>query len=156
MTITYALTRIEIVQSFFESLRNSAKFLTMIVIYASVLGVSSLAMRGAFSRSLTLHDLLVSIAVTAGVFVFMPCWLFIRGKTDERTMTVSPEGISTEIGALKGHVPWSKVKLVNDTNGHVLIFGANGNAFFVPTRAFRGLDQQAEFMQQINRWWNTI
>ena len=90
-----------------------------------------------------------------GAFVFMPLWLFIRGKTDERMLTISPEGIATEIGSLKGQLPWSKIKLVTETSRHhVLIVGASGNAFFIPSRAFEAPGQQAEFMTQISRWRN--
>ncbi len=82
----------------------------------------------------------------------MPLWLYIRGKTDERTLTVSPDGISTEIGSLRGQIPWSKVKLVNDTSSHVLIVGATGNAFLIPARAFQDSYQRSQFLMQIGHW----
>src|SRR5690348_7994404 len=152
MTIKYALTRAEIVRSFFQSLRSSPKFLAMILIYFAALGLLSLIARGALSRSLAPRDLIIASAWAAGVLVFMPLWLLIRGKTDERTLTVSPEGISTEIGSLKGQIPWSKIKLVTNTSRHVLIVGATVNAFFIPSRAFSGQDQQREFVSQIEQW----
>jgi len=152
MTIKYALTRVEIVRSFFQSLGRSPKFLAMILIYSAALAVFSLATRGVFSRPLALRDVMVALAWMAGAFVFMPLWLFIRGKTDERTLTVSREGISTEIGSHRGHVPWKKVKLVTDTRRHVLIVSATGNAFLIPTRAFQGSEQQAQFMKAIDHW----
>ncbi len=152
MTIKYALTRIEIFRSFLRSLQSSPKFLAMILIYLAAMAVFAVATRGAFSRSLTGRDLTVAIAWTAGAVVSMLLWLFIRGKTDERTLTASPEGISTQIGSLKGQIPWSKVKLVTQTSRHVLIVGATGNAFFIPSRAFEGPDQQTQFMTQIDHW----
>jgi hypothetical protein len=45
----------------------------------------------------------------------MPLWLFIRAKTALRTLTVAG-GISTQIGRLKGDVPWDKVKAVTDAD----------------------------------------
>ncbi len=152
MTIKYRLTRVEIVRSYLRSLGSSPKFLMRIVIYSAAVGVFALATGGALSRPLTLHDAVVALAWAGGVFVFMPLWLFIRGKTDERTLTISPEGISTEIGSRKGQIPWTKVKVVATTSAHVLIVGATGNAFFIPGRAFQGLDQQAQFVQQIDHW----
>jgi hypothetical protein len=88
----------------------------------------------------------------AGTFLFMPLWLFVRGKTAERTLTVSHKGISTEVGKLKGHVPWNRVKLVTNTGGYVLIAAATGNAFFIPSRAFQTPQQRAQFLQQIEEW----
>jgi YcxB-like protein len=152
MTIKYKLTRAEIVRSFFRSLGSSPRFLAIILIYSAALGVFALVTRGAFSRSLTTRDAVIALSWTAGALVFMPLWLYIRGKTDERTLTVSPEGISTEIGSLRGQLPWSKVKLVNDTGSHVLIVGATGNAFFIPGRAFQGPDQRAQFLAQMDHW----
>ena len=154
MTIKYALTRAEIARSFFRSLASSPKFLAMILIYSVALGIFSLAARGALSRSLARQDVITALAWMVGAFLFMPLWLFIRGKTNERTLTISPEGIATAIGSLKGQLPWSKIKLVTETNRHVLIVGATGNAFFIPSRAFEAPGQQVEFMTQIGRWRN--
>ena len=155
MTIKYSLSRAEIVRPFFRSLGSSPRFLAIILVYSAGLGVVSLVMKGAFSRSLTSHDVIVALSWMAGALVFMPLFLYIRGKIDERTLTVSPEGISTEIGSLKGQIPWSKVKLVTEANQHVLIVGSTGNAFFIPGRAFQGPDQQSEFVAQIDHWRNS-
>lgn len=152
MTIKYALTRKEIVQSYFRSLGSSRKFLAMILIYSAALGLFPLIFSGAFSRRLQVHDLFVTVAWMVGAFAFMPMWLFLRGKTSERTLTVSPDGISTQIGSLKGQVPWSKVRLVADASNHVLIVGATGNAFFIPGRAFQGPEHKAQFIERIMSW----
>jgi hypothetical protein len=132
ITIKYSLTRMEI--------------------YLVGLGFLGLAMTGAFSRPLTLSDAWVALAWVIGAFLLMPVIFFVRGKTKERTLTVSQDGISTQIGRLKGQVPWSKVKLVNDTGKFILIVGRTGNAFFIPGRAFRGPGELAEFTAQIDRW----
>jgi hypothetical protein len=144
----------EIVRSFFRNLSSSPKFLAIILIYSFVIGGFSFSLRGGFSRSLTLRDIILALAWTVGAFIFMPLWLFIRGKTAERTLTVSPEGISTEIGSLTGQVSWNQVKLVTGTSRHIPIVGASGNAFFIPSRAFQEPDQQAQFIKQIDLWRN--
>ena len=150
MTIKYTLTRGEIVRSYFRSLSSSPKFLSMILIYSVGLGLLTLAMGGAFSRSLTVGDKSRALSWAVGAFLFMPLWLFVRGKTEERTLSVSARGISTEIGARKGEVPWGKVRLVENAGRHVLIVGTTGNAFVVPGRAFTGPDKQTEFVQEID------
>jgi len=152
VTLRYTLTRIEIVRSYFQSLAASPKFLAMILIYSAAMGVFLLVVRGAFSRPLRLNDVIFALAWMLGVFSFMPLWLFIRGKTSERTLSISANGISTEIGSLKGQVPWGKVKIVTDARQHVLIVGTTGNAFIIPSRAFQGPDQRAQFIEQIQHW----
>jgi hypothetical protein len=124
----------------------------MIVIYSVALGLLPLLLNGAFSRGVESHDVIIAFAWMLGAFAFMPLWLFLRGKTSERTLTVSQDGILTQIGSMKGEIPWSKVKLVGDADGHVLIVGATGNAFFIPGRAFQGADQKTQFVEQIKSW----
>jgi hypothetical protein len=154
MTIKYKLTRSEIVRSYFRSLGSSPKFSSMILIYSVAVGLMFLVMSGAFSRSLTARDALTALAVSAGLFLFMPLWLFVRGKTAERTLSISERGISTEIGSLKGEVPWGKVRLVQDTGHHVLIVRGTGNAFLIPRRAFSSPEQLTQFVQEVDGWRN--
>jgi len=150
VTITYALTRAEIVRSYFQSLASSRKFLLRILVYCAALGLLHLIFSGSLSRPFQAHDLFVTLAWMLGVFAFIPTWLFLRGKTSERTLSVSSDGISTQIGSMKGQVPWGKVSLVADTSNHVLIVGTIGNAFFIPARAFQGPEHQAKFIEQID------
>jgi hypothetical protein len=154
VTIEYALTRIEIVRSYFRSLTASPKFLTRILVYCVVLGLIPATFKAGFPRSLTSSDALLVVAWAAGAFAFFPLWLFARGKTSVRTLTTSPDGISTQIGSLKGQIPWNKIKLIADTGEHVLIVGRTGNAFFIPGRAFEGPDQKAGFLSQVDLWRN--
>jgi hypothetical protein len=84
--------------------------------------------------------------------IFLPLMLFIRGKTSKRSLTVSPEGMSTEIGSIKGQIPWHKLKVIVETESYVLLSRANGNVFFIPSRAFSGPEHQAEFVTEIRGW----
>jgi len=148
VTIKYALTRTEIVRSYFRSLASSPRFVTIIAVYSIAVGLFPLMLSGALSRGVGTHDLMAAFAWMAGAFAFMPFWLFLRGKTSERSLTVSKSGISTQIGSVKGEVPWSKVKLVADAGEHVLIVGRTGNAFVIPARAFQGSEHKAQFIEQ--------
>jgi hypothetical protein len=89
------------------------------------------------------------------MFCFVIARVFVRGKTEERTLSVSEQGISTEIGALDAQLPWTRVKEVKDSGTYILIVGHSGNSFFVPSRAFRGAEERAEFLCEIRRWHRT-
>ena len=154
VTIEYALTRVEIIRSFFRSLASSPKFLVRVLVYCVVLGLIPVAFTAGYSRSFTSSDAVLVVAWAAGAFAFITLWLVVRGKTSMRTLTTSPEGISTKIGSLTGQVPWNKVKLIADTGQHILIVGASGNAFLIPTRAFAGPEQKAQFITQADSWRN--
>ena len=155
MTIEYALTRGEIVQSYFRSLASSPKFLVRILVYCIVLGVIPLAFQTGFSRSLTSSDALFALAWAAAAFAVVPLWLLFRGKTGVRTLTISSDGISTKIGSLTGQIPWKKVKLIEDKGRHVLIMSASGNAFFIPARAFVQTEQKTQFVAEADTWRKT-
>jgi hypothetical protein len=101
MTIKYALTRGEIVRSSFRSLGSSPKFLSMILIYSAGLGLLSLAIGGAFSRSRTMGDAESALSWTVGAFLFMPFWLFVRGKTEERTLSISHRAFRPSLAHIK-------------------------------------------------------
>ncbi len=152
MTIEYSLSRSEIVRGFLQGVRVSPRFRATLVVYSVGTAVFVLAMQGALSRPLGIRDLITGFAWAACALVFMPLWLFLRGKTALRTLTVSSDGISTQIGRLKGNVPWAKVKMVKDASEYVLIASASGNSFIIPSRAFAGPNQRSQFLREIDAW----
>jgi hypothetical protein len=107
---------------------------------------------GGFPQSLTAGDVIAVFGGMAAELCTVVLWIFIRGKTDERTLCVSEQGIETEIGAINAQIPWRKVGVVRDAGQYVLIARANGNAFFIPSRAFSGPDQKAQFLNEICHW----
>jgi YcxB-like protein len=155
MTIEYALTRGENVRGYFEGLLGSPRFMMMIALYALVLAIFALALTGALWRPFTIGDIELAVAIVIGFLLFLPLMLFARAKTSMRSLTISPEGISTQIGALQGQVPWQKIKIVSATDRCVLIAGSTGNAFFIPNRAFISPEQRVEFVEIIRNWINT-
>jgi hypothetical protein len=115
-------------------------------------GVVGLEIGGAFSRPFTFLDIEVAGGAMIFTFCFLLVWIFLRGKTEERTLTISELGISTKIGSHKGQVAWDKVSRVSDALKFVLIVGTSGNAFFVPSRAFNGPAERAKFIAEIAHW----
>lgn len=158
ITIEYALTRTEIVRGYFKGLRTSPKFLSIILVYAAVLSILVLATFGALSRPLTIHNVVVDaiafVAIATCFIVFLSIWLFIGAKTSKRSFTISPEGISTRTGKLQAQTPWRQIKIVTVTDQSILLARANGNAYFVPNRAFSSLEERAEFADKVRIWMN--
>jgi hypothetical protein len=153
MTLTYALTRGEIVRFFLLGLRRSPRLLGTVVIYSAILGLVYPATSGALFRQLSLRNGIAYLAGVIGAFCFMILLIFVRGKTGVRTLNVSEAGITTEIGSLKGSAPWNTIAVVDDVGRYILIARSNGNAFFIPSRAFTGPEEQAHFHAQACGWW---
>jgi len=154
LTVEYALTRREIFEGFWRSMAGSPKFRNMMLFYSAGFGLFTLLLSAIPSRSVTLKDIIGAVASAVGFLAFVSLSVLLRGKTARRTLRVSRDGISTKIGRLKGQVPWGKVKLVKDTPGFVLIARTNGNAFFIPNRAFSGTEHRSRFLAQIKVWMN--
>ena len=152
LTIEYALTRSEIFQSCWRSIATSPKFRNTILLYSVAIGLISPLFRALFSEPLRARDLVGAALWGMGFFLFIPFWTSIRGKTAKRTLTVSPDGISTEIDRIKAQIPWSKIRMVTETPQFILIARSNGNAFLVPNRAFSEPDQKVEFLNAVRQW----
>lgn len=136
MTVQYALTRKEILQGLGLTLRQSPAVLVQFVLIALVSGVLALLTRSGFQLGRVSEHVGWGLAWGFGALVFLPVWVFLRGKTSMRTLRVGPDGIDTEIGTLSKHVPWRSIEIFQDIGGYLLIGRKNGNLLFVPKRAF--------------------
>jgi hypothetical protein len=87
-----------------------------------------------------------------GTFFLLLLWVFLRAKTKVRTLSISDQGIYTEIGRIKADYRWNKVKQVKDVGEYILVVNRTGNAFFIPNRAFTAMEQRAEFLEKIKQW----
>jgi YcxB-like protein len=152
LTIEYALTRREICRSFLQSVAESPKIRRTLLFSSVLVSALTLIPNAVLLRSITLNDATNALKWAVGTLVLFPLGIFIFGKTGKRTFTISPNGISTAIGRLRGQVPWKKVSAVTETAQSVLIVGTSGNAFFIPRRAFSGPEHQGHFVAEIKRW----
>ena len=152
MTIQYSLTRSEIVRVFLLSLGRSPRLLVIVIAISAWPALIWLSITGAYLNGIRLPNLLAGVAWMAGGFLSFTLLLFLRGKTSERTLTISREGIATTIGRMRGSVSWSKIKEVKETDRYVLLISRIGNAFFIPSRAFDSVDQRQDFLSSISIW----
>ncbi len=97
-------------------------------------------------------DWVIAAAWATGLFLFLPVFLRLRTKKGVRTLTVTPEGISTRIGRLSGDVPWEKVARIDVTDEYVFIMRTNLNAFVIPHRAFSDNNRRVEFISLCNNY----
>ncbi len=152
MTIQYALTRSEMLGSFFRSLAASRRLLLTVFVMPIVLTAFYLFSSKGFPRSLTVENETTASAIFFGFFLFMPAFIFVSAKTSLRTLTISSDGIHTEIGGMSGERSWPQIKEVTDQKSFILIVGRNGNSFFIPNRAFSDMEEKTELIARIKRW----
>lgn len=152
MTIRYALSRLEVVQTFLVGVARSRRLLILVLLISLWPGFVWLLTTGALSRGLNAHDVFVAIWCVVITFWVLLLWIALRAKTGERTLVISPEGIYTEIGKMKGKTPWVDIKEVIATKAHILIVNRYGNSFFVPCRAFATAEQRSEFLTEVEKF----
>lgn len=155
ITVDYALTRSEVARSYLQAIRQSPEYLRRVVMLAAICGLVQMCFRVLSSRHLGGPEILSAVIVFAVILAVLPILLFLTAKTDRRTLTISPDGISTSIGTRSADIPWKSVKVVKDSGTFILIAGTNGNAFFIPDRAFVSPDDHTRFMEQIGIWRGT-
>jgi hypothetical protein len=151
MTIEYALTRAEVVRGFYESLKASSSYRRTIAIGALVVGIV-VAIPGVLSHPTGIGLAIRFLCGAACYLLLLPVMLFLLAKTAGRTLTISEAGISTRLGSLTGDVPWKSVGVIEAADSFVLIGRTNGNAFFIPDRAFRSADEKMQFFASAQNW----
>ena len=124
-----------------------------VLIYSAIAGLAYPVTSGTLFRPLSFRHVIADLAWVIGAFCVMVFLVFVRGKTDVRTLNVTETGITTEIGPLQGSASWNTITVLEDMGKYVLIARSNGNAFFIPSRAFSGPDEQAQFHAQACIWW---
>jgi hypothetical protein len=152
ITVEYALTRGEVAGGLLRSVAQSPKYRGKILLYSVGTGVFTLLFHGRVSRSVTPRDVMIAVGWTIGFLLVLPLGMFIRAKTAKRTLKVSRGGIWTEIGRSRKQYAWKKIGEVTDTRQFILIALTNGNAFFIPHRAFPGVEQREQFLTETRRW----
>jgi hypothetical protein len=148
MTLRYALSRGEVASGYFYSWKYSSSFRAQMLRMAAIVGIASVVVSYLGSKPLTPADFLRGAALAAGLLAFMPVWLALRAKTQERTLELTTEGIATQIGARRATLPWSTVSAVSDARAFVIIGRKNMNAFFIPRRAFADDGAKRHFIER--------
>ena len=152
MTINYSLTRFEIVRTFVAVLPRSPIIFTVVFIASAWPGFVLLYSKHEFSNGLVIWDFFAALIYAAVTFLLLLIWVFLRAKTKERTLTISEQGVHTEIGKIKADYPWTKVRQIKDVQQYLLVVNRTGNAFFIPNRAFTSAKARTEFLELANEW----
>ena len=92
-----------------------------------------------------------TLAVVACAVV-LPLWPQVRFKSALRSLTIDEAGFRTSIGKLTGFRSWKEVARIEDTGDEILMFGTNGNAMVVPSRAFEDSEARSRFLHDAKAW----
>jgi len=149
MTIRYALSRGEVASGYFYGWKYSSAFRRRMLLLAALVGLISIAIRYLGFGTLTNGDVLRGAIWSAGLLLFMPAWLALRAKTQERVLELTADGIRTTIGERSATIPWPMISFVSDAKTFIIVGGKNMNAFFIPIRTFDGNEAKGRFITEV-------
>ena len=151
MTVAYHSTRAGVAKWYWYSLRHNRLHQAVEAAWLSLL------MYMGFSWSRT-HGWGPVGCVAAGVAIAMvgavlsAAYPQLRFKPQERTLTASPDGLSSSIGSRSRTMAWSKVGDVVEWDGVVRVTSRYGNAMLIPFEAFGSTKERQEFVSSCRTW----
>lgn len=151
MTIRYSLKRLDVVQTYLFAIPRSPRIALVVLVICAWPGLVHIVTTLSLVHRLESRDFLFVLIWAVCIFLLLLFLVFLCAKTSERILTISDQGIYTEIGKMKADYPWSKVKEVRDVKRYILLVNRNGNAFFIPDRAFTDSAQKAAFLAEIDK-----
>jgi hypothetical protein len=92
---------------------------------------------------------LLIAAVMIASFIAFPQIMF---KPEERTLTISEDGITTAIGKKTGSATWKDIAAIQDLPQVMAVLRKNGNAFLIPRRAFNSENEKSNFLTAVRSW----
>ena len=154
MTIQYSSSPREIAMWYWYSLRHNRRHLRAWILSLLAVGVVVFLSERQSGTTSTPKAIGISIVAAIALALFFAVYPQLRFKPEVRTLTISPERISTTINSRSKSYPWSEVASVIEEPDHIYIRFTNVNAFVVPFRAFSSLESREEFVQRCREWYD--
>lgn len=147
MTIRYRSSRKEVNEWYWKKWRE--KFWLYHVFCFVLIVIISVGQWPPRSSSDVLRGAIIGFLAVVGFMAF-PQIMF---KPKERMLSVTENGIYTEIGKEKGQIRWNEVSNIEEASHAILITRRkSGNAFIVPDRAFQSAKERELFYNAAKEW----
>lgn len=149
MEIRYTAQREDVGALLRYNLRHSPRlWVVLLVVALFPAGVATAAslVSGRWPQSGEIaFDLILGVALVAAMLLRARA----RTKSDERVLSIGPEGIHTTIGKRSADLPWTRIASVDLTPEHIFITGKSANGFAIPARAFASPLERVEFLREL-------
>ena len=153
MTIRYALRRADIWNVYWFIWRTGWRLkLSQVFIAGCTIFVALSVL--ARNRPISGHDVVIALLWAGVVLLFLPVYPLLMFKPQTRTLTITPQGIDTQIANMSRELPWRKISRIQRDGDRLYIIGRTGNSFVVPDHAFSSPEDRETFEMRIRQWWN--
>lgn len=98
-----------------------------------------------------------AIAAVIGLIsalVVYPALVKRRVKKHKRTFSISPSGITTQIGSKHMEIAWPQIENVWVTEEHIFVVRMKLKVFTIPRRAFRDAAEREAFVRLLRAYWD--
>lgn len=147
MLIEYRINRFDLVRGFFFNLRHSPRTQQFVFGASAIGGLYTLFIRHRINGHLTPSDFIIALVVALVIILSIPVFSFVTAKTQKRKLSITTEGIDTQIGSQSGRIAWKSVDSIIVTHDRIFITGKTANAFIIPSRAFISDAQRDKFIE---------
>ncbi len=152
MTIRYSLKRKDIWDAYWFTWRNGWKLkATQFIFGGLVFVITTHLMTG--GRTPTISQLAIACGVALLSILWLPVYPLLLYKSEERMLTIGPQGVVTSIGDLSGEVRWAAIARVQADGDRVYLIGKQGHAFTIPSTAFTSSEERGRFVDQCVLFW---
>lgn len=154
LEIRYTAQREDVGALLRYNLRRSPRLwvvLLIVAVFPTGVATAASLISGRWPRSGEIvFDLVLGVVLVA--VMLLRAWA--RTKSDERVLSIGPEGIHTTIGKHSADVPWTRIASVDVTPEYIFITGKNVNGFAIPERAFASPAERTEFLGAVAAFWS--
>ena len=157
MQITYSVTPDDVAAVYTYNWNHAPRVRRKLFLFAALIAGGMFLISYIIKRATwTVLDVLLPIIVGILFLLALP-YLIKRGtKTQPRTLRIDLQGVTTEIGTLRGAVPWSAVESIVRTDTYIFVTGKNTNAFVIPQNAFADEAQRNEFYELARQYHGAV
>jgi hypothetical protein len=152
MTITYALKRSDIWDTYWFTWRNGWKLRGAQLVIAGCAFVVAISWLTE-GRPASTSQILEALGIALLSILWLPVYPLLRYKPQQRMLTIGPQGIVTSIGDRSGEIPWAAIDRVQVDGNRLYVVGKSGNAFAIPSTAFSSNEERDEFLAQATLFW---
>jgi hypothetical protein len=146
MTIKYTATPADVGALYSYCWRNSAYFRRRLIFNSVLVGLAIIAIPFFVDGKVGKSDIVIALSVTVAFPFVVPLIAKLRTKKSQRTLSISANGIHTQIGTKTGDIPWARVAELFVTEEHIFLLGRNLNGFCIPRTAFSNAPDREDFI----------
>lgn len=145
VTVQYRLRRRDMWRAYWFAWRNGWVLKASQVMMAGVMFFAVFVWR---------NDVAMASLAAVAIVVWLPLYPLLRFRPQTRTLTITPEGISTHIESrwFREEV-WSRINSIERRGDRLYLMGHGANLFGVADRAFPSDAERDAFEEQARTWW---